>query len=90
MSETQKQALYSFGRVYVAAALAQLLHELGAADNNVFSLDGPALQMIVSSGVAAAALTAVNWFRPGETRFGVVPPPPEPVKDVRKPRVRKS
>ena len=53
----------------------------------MFSLNGPALQMIVSSGVAAAALTAVNWFRPGETRFGVVPPPPEP---VRKSRAKKT
>lgn len=90
MSEAHKQALYSFLRVFVTAIAAQLLFELGHADSNVFALDGSAIQMIVSAGVSAVALTAVNWFRSGETRFGVVPPPPEPVKPARKTRARKS
>ena len=90
MTAAHKQALYSFLRVFVTAVAAQVLFELGHADNNLFALDGPALQMIVSAGVSAVALTAVNWFRSGEARFGVVPPPPEPVKPARKTRARKS
>ena len=90
MTGMHKQALYSFLRVFVVAVAAQVLFEMGHADNNVFALSFTHLQMIVSAGVSAVALTAVNWFRSGESRFGVVPPPPEPVKAVRKPRVRKS
>lgn len=85
MSGQNKAALYSFLRVFVTAVAAQVLFEMGHADSNVFALDMTSLQMIVSAGVSALALTAVNWFRPGETNFGRVPvPEPEPVKTPRK------
>jgi hypothetical protein len=90
MTTAHKAALYSFLRVFAVAVAAQVLFEMGHADNNVFALDGTKLQMIVSAGVSAVALTTVNWFRSGEARFGVVPPPPEPVKPVRKSRAEKT
>ena len=90
MTAAHKAALYSFLRVFAVAVAAQILFELGHADNNIFALDLTALQMVVSAGVSAVALTAVNWFRQGDSRFGVVPAPPEPVKPARKPRARKS
>ena len=90
MSPQMKAAAYSFLRVFVAAVAAQLIFQLGRVGNNVFALDAAAVEMIVSSGVSAAALTAVNWFRSGDTRFGVMPPVVIPAKPARKPRARKS
>jgi hypothetical protein len=90
MTDQHKAALFSFLRVFAAAVFAQIIFELGHVDNNIFALDGSALQMIVSAGVSAVALTAVNWFRPGETNFGRVPPAPEPVKPAPRKRAAKK
>lgn len=88
MDPQMKKAAYSLLRVFGAALAAQLLFQLARNGNNVFALDVQSVQMIVSSAVSAVALTMVNWFRTGDTRFGRTPPTPKPV--TRKPRARKS
>jgi hypothetical protein len=56
----------SFLRIAVTAALAAYL-TIGQAPWDI-TADG--WRGIAAAGVAAATLTAYNWLRPGDTRFG--------------------
>lgn len=62
-----RQMLYSFLRVFVASAGAAFL----ATEGDVFSFDSDAWKSIAAAGISAVVLTAVNFFRPGEEKFGV-------------------
>lgn len=66
MSVKTKAMLNSFGRVLAATILAAYL-ELGKAPLDL-RLDD--LSAIVNATIAALILTAVNWLRSGESRFG--------------------
>lgn len=66
MSAKTKALLGSFGRVFLAAALAAYL-EIGKKPLDLRLDDATAL---VNAGIAALILTTVNWLRSGETRFG--------------------
>ena len=59
-------AFWSFLRVFIAAAGAAFL----AQEGGIFEIDSEGWKIILSAGVSAAVLTAVNWVRPGDTTFG--------------------
>lgn len=58
--------LTSFGRVFAAALLTAYL-QLGKAPLDLGLDDAEAL---LNAGIGALILTAINYFRTGETRFG--------------------
>jgi len=62
-----KAAVASAGRVFVAASLGAYL-ALGEAPTDLSWDD---LKGFLFAGIGALALTAVNWLRKGDTRFGV-------------------
>lgn len=67
MSTKTKALVGSFFRVFGAAALAAYL-ELGKAPLDLRLDDAKTL---VNAGIAALVLTAINYLRSGETRFGL-------------------
>jgi hypothetical protein len=67
MSPKTKAMLTSFGRVFAAALLTAYL-SLGKTPTDLRLED---LKALLDAALGALALTAVNYFRTGETRFGV-------------------
>jgi hypothetical protein len=66
MSAQLGAAAASAGRVFAAASLGAYL-AMGKAPDELAWDD---LKGFAAAGVAALALTAVNWLRKGDTRFG--------------------
>lgn len=66
MKEQLIAAALSTGRVFLAASLGAYL-TLGKAPDDLGLTD---LKGFLYAGVAAVLLTAANWLRKGETRFG--------------------
>lgn len=66
MNTKTKAMLSSFGRIFLAAALAAYL-QLAKAPLDL-QLDD--IKTLLNAGIAAAVLTLVNFLRTGETRFG--------------------
>jgi hypothetical protein len=76
-------AAASTGRVFATASLGAYL-ALGKAPD---ALTWDDLKGFVFAGLAALGLTAVNWLRKGETRFGTnAEPAPAPAVVVPEPR----
>jgi hypothetical protein len=66
MTQQNKNLVASFGRVFVTALLAQFI----ASGGDVFALDADGGKAILGAGIAALALSVLNYLRPGDTRFG--------------------
>lgn len=66
MSKSNRAALFSFLRV-LAVALASAILPFLTADGS----DEVPPRAIITALVSAFLLTVINYFRPGETRFGV-------------------
>lgn len=58
--------LWSFGRVFFAAALAQYI----SIGRDIFSLDAETWKAILGSGVSALVITAYNYFNGHDPRYG--------------------
>lgn len=58
--------LWSFGRVFFAAALAQYI----SIGKDIFSLDTETWKAIIGAGVSALVITAYNYFNGHDPRYG--------------------
>lgn len=71
MTPERRALLGSFGRVFAAAAFARAL----GLDHGLTHISVEDVRVVTDAGLAAVLLTAVNYLRPGETRFGRTPDP---------------
>jgi len=67
MSKSMKAMLESYGRSFMAAALAAFL----ATGGDVWALNATSLKAIVSAGVAAVLPVLLRALNPKDTAFGI-------------------
>lgn len=62
----RNKVLASWGRVFLAATLAQFISMGG----DVFALDLESLKVILSSGISATVLVAYKYLNPNDDSYG--------------------
>lgn len=64
----KSKVLASWGRVFIAATLAQFF----AMGGDIFSIDMEGLKTILASGASATLLVVYKYFDPKDQSYGVV------------------
>lgn len=66
LSKKTKNALLSYSRAFVGAAVAVFL----AAGGDLWAVDGDLLKAMISAGVGALIPVVVRWANPNDPAFG--------------------